>query len=60
MVNQVKLLVRSVKYIDQLESDINQLISVGWQPQGNIKLLNVDNQQVLMQQMTLVNQDNNI
>lgn len=50
-ISEYKLIKYGVQKISQLEQDVNDLINIGWQPIGEVKLVVVDGQQVLIQQM---------
>lgn len=51
MIEQVKYLTYKVNQISSLEQEVNNLITQGWQPIGELKILKLDGTEVVMQQM---------
>ncbi|WP_287101097.1 hypothetical protein [Hydrotalea sp. AMD] len=53
MIDKVKILRANGNQIALLEIEINQYIQQGYQPHGELKILKVDRDEVLIQQMVL-------
>lgn len=46
-----KIVKYGVQHLEALETEVKQLITRGWKPVGELKIVEIDRQQVAIQQM---------